>query len=721
MLPLRRHKMVMGAAIIAACAASGCGNSPYPAADARKKVYYGSLMRSYALDPVNAQGIPGLGYLGAICEPLFEYHYLKRPLELQPLLARSVPSFEPIVELDDAPGALPRQLYRLRLEIWDGVLFHRSVCFDAPAFAEPRTRELTADDFEFTFMRIADSKNACPAIDSFARIDGLRAWGQRLDRLRAENPAVRDLSAREQYRRVGPIPGVRVTGRYRFDLMLTEKFPILMYWLAYSIASPVPPEVVAYYDGKDGRRPLREWPIGTGPYRIVAHDLGEFIAFEKNPDWRGITQPQRRLPGTYYPTEGAPGDREAGLLAPEYVGRPLPFIDRFEYRRDKEIVSRFGKFVQGYYDDEEIVEETANQAMAGAHLTRDLVSRGIRLDKQVQQRVWYFAFNMNDDVVGAPAKFKDPQREAQRDVWIERNRKLRQAMCLAHDARKEIDIFMNGRATKAEGPIPPGVFGYDPNYRNPYRQYDPQLVQARRLMVEAGYPGGIDPRTGRPLRIVMTVSDTDARSMELFKLNQQMFGRIGVDVVVDAMTYNSFVRNVESGSFQLCRWGWFADYPDPLTFLVLLYGPESAMKSKGVNLANFDDPRYNALYDRVITMADDDVAEWTEPGPDGTPRTVRRSRLDIINEMVRIVERECPWIINHYPQMHGLYPSWYRNVKPHTVLYTWHKYRDIDAPLRAQRREAWNRMNTAPAYVLAAVLLAVLAPAVRTYWRRTRR
>ena len=50
---------------------------------------------------------------------------------------------------------------------------------------------------------------------------------------------------------------------------------------------------------------------------------------------------------------------------------------------------------------------------------------------------------------------------------------------------------MNGRAIDAQGPLPPGVFGYDPKLRNPYKTHD--LERARELLAQAGYPGGVDP------------------------------------------------------------------------------------------------------------------------------------------------------------------------------------------------------------------------------------
>ena len=720
MLIVRLRHMGISVALAGVLLAAGCGNNPYPKADAHKKIYYSSLVQSYDFDPVSGIDSTGLEYIGAMCESLLEYHYLKRPMELLPLLARRIPEFEAIGEPPLKPGDPPRKLYRLRFEIWDGVLFHRSPCFDAPHHAVPQTRELAAADFEFVFQRIADPRWNCPHYESFAHIDGLADWTAAIKRKRSEVPAFGAMPIHEQYRQVGPIRGVRVTGRYSFDLVLADKFRIMLYCLAFPMASPVPYEAVEYYDGKAGRPPLRDWPIGTGPYMMAAHVKDEFIALDKNPDWRGITQRERRLPGTRYPTEGEPGDREAGLLDPAYVDKPLPFVDRYEYRRDRETVTRFGKFLQGYYDVQSLMEDTFHQAVAGGRITPEMAALGIRLDKQTDLRTLYLAFNMNDDIVGAPARFSDPQREREHDLWIARNRRLRQAMSLAYDVDSEIEIYESGLGIKAESPLPPGFFGADPAHKNPFRQYDPNQTYARRLMTEAGYPNGIDPKTGQPLRITFSTPSTDPAKMELYRLYARMFGRLGIQIEIDALTYNAFQQKLRRGAYQFIAWGWYSDYPDPENFLMLLYGPNAEVGTGLPNKANFHNARYDFLYEKMAGLANDESATWTEKAADGKPRTVTMPRGQIIREMLDIFEFECPWVLHFYPQFYMLEHEWFHNLKLNTLIYNAKKYLDVDPELRFRKRQEWNRPVRWPAYVFAIGLAVLVGPAIRTYLRRTR-
>ena len=89
-------------------------------------------------------------------------------------------------------------------------------------------------------------------------------------------------------------------------------------------------------------------------------------------------------------------------------------------------------------------------------------------------------------------------------------RKIRRAISIAVDFDEFISIFANGRGGAAQGPVPPGIFGARPGREgiNPYvydwsggRTVRKPLSEARRLMVEAGYEGGIDSARGQPLAL----------------------------------------------------------------------------------------------------------------------------------------------------------------------------------------------------------------------------
>jgi peptide/nickel transport system substrate-binding protein len=52
-----------------------------------------------------------------------------------------------------------------------------------------------------------------------------------------------------------------------------------------------------------------------------------------------------------------------------------------------------------------------------------------------------------------------------------------------------IATLLKGQATRLDGPIGPGQYGYNPNLKPKY-QYDP--TKAKQLVTEAGFPNGVD-------------------------------------------------------------------------------------------------------------------------------------------------------------------------------------------------------------------------------------
>jgi ABC-type transport system substrate-binding protein len=304
---------------------------------------------------------------------------------------------------------------------------------------------------------------------------------------------------------------------------------------------------------------------------------------------------------------------------------------------------------------------------------------------------------MLDDVVGG---------------YDDKQRKLRQALSIALNMEELIQIFMNGRGIAAQGPIPPGIFGYQEGKEgiNPV-VYDwdaergiPQrksLETARRLLAEAGYSGGRNP-AGKPLVIFFDTVASASGSKALLDWMRKQFAAIGVQLQVRPTDYNQFRNKVLQGNFQLLRWGWNADYPDPENFLFLLYGPNAQATSQGENTANYDNPRFNDLFRRIENM----------------PNSPERAAL--IRDMLAIAREDAPWIWGVYPVGYGLYQSWYDNAKPMFFGKNELKYKAIDPEKRHQLRLTWNQPVTTPLWVALGLLVLGTIPATVTIYRRQR-
>jgi oligopeptide transport system substrate-binding protein len=116
-----------------------------------------------------------------------------------------------------------------------------------------------------------------------------------------------------------------------------------------------------------------------------------------------------------------------------------------------------------------------------------MAAKGIGLLTSVETSISYMGFNMRDPVVGGDLGARPL---------------LRQAIAIAVDYEEYIAIFANGRGVPAQGPLPPGIFGYREGEAgiNPvvYRWQQGQAVrrtleEARALLAQAGYPERAGP------------------------------------------------------------------------------------------------------------------------------------------------------------------------------------------------------------------------------------
>jgi ABC-type transport system substrate-binding protein len=335
-------------------------------------------------------------------------------------------------------------------------------------------------------------------------------------------------------------------------------------------------------------------------------------------------------------------------------------------------------------------------AQGEAGLTDEMAAKGIGLLTSVQTSIFYMGFNMRDPVVGG-----DSQRA----------RLLRRAISIAMDYEEYISIFANGRGVPAQGPIPPGIFGHRAEEAgvNPYvyrweggQPVRRGLDEARELMARAGYPDGRDPQSGTALSLNFEAVATGPDDKARLNWTRKQFAKLGIQLVVRSTDYNRFQEKMREGTGQIFTWGWNADYPDPENFLFLLHGPNSKVGGGGENAANYANPEFDALFERMKNM---------DNGPE---------RQAIIDRMVDIARRDAPWVWGLYPKAFSLHHAWLRNLKPNLMANNTLKYRRLDPALRERRREAWNQPVLWPLWVAGGLMLAGVLPALYSYRRRER-
>lgn len=635
---------------------SGCSNNPYPAAEHREALIYRYLLdEPKTLDPSVCYLVSDGEVVAGLYTTFFQYHYLKQNPSFQLILGMgaAMPKREPYSYTARGKTVHGEQ-WTFRIK--KGLRFA-----DDPCFPGGRGREIVAADFIHTFKRMADPDIPCPVLSYFAdKVIGLQDYVDRQQALaKAKKPADYRLD----------VPGLQVDPRdpYTFTIRLNQPYPQLKYLMAMNFTTPLAHEATSRY-GKG----LAKHPVGQGPYIIADWKPRERILLRRNPNYRT---------DDVYPSDGDPGDREAGLLAD--AGKRLPLNDGVVYNIVREPITLWNLFLQGYLDSYGIDQQNYAQAVTPmGGISPEMARKGITLSRATGVDFNYFGFNMQDPVYGG---------------FSEKARKLRQAISLAYDAGAELNLFEAGLGKETQSLLPPGVFGYDPNYRNPYRQTN--LARAKRLLAEAGYPDGIDPATGSRLELTFDNAWTDAAARQRLAFLQRQIEQLGIRFISRVWRSDVWQDKLDHGEAQFYGYGWIADYPDPENFVFLLYGPN---KRPGPNSTAYDNPVYNRIFEKARAMDD----------------TPERARL--LHQLRDIASEDCPYVYRFHDEYLRLSYPWFHNLKSHPIALDLMKYRRIDAAERARLREAWNTPFYWPVLGLFALVLAATVPAVATVRNRRR-
>lgn len=702
---VRRLILALAIVSLAACDTSQL-NNPYPEADRGQSILYSSFSeRPKHLDPAVAYSSDEYGFICQIYEPPLQYHFLKRPYQLEPLTAAQMPR---VRYLDSQGAELPETApddsvaySEYLIDIKPGIRYQPHPAFSRDGqgrplyhqlndqqlaavntlgdFTERQSRELTAEDYVYQIKRLAYPKTQSPIAELMAGyIDGFAEFAKATAKL--------PVAALKQQ----PLSGVAALSDYQYRIRIKGKYPQFQYWLAMPFFAPMPWEADAFYAQtalKNKNITLDWYPVGTGPYWLEENNPNRRMVLAKNPHYHP----------DFYPGEGDAGDREAGLLAD--AGKPLPLVDKVVYTLEKETIPYWAKFLQGYYDASGIASDSFDQAVqfsasGDPQLTPLMRDKQIQLQTSVATSLFYLGFNMLDPLVGGDS---------------ERARKLRQAISIAVDYEEFIAIFANGRGVAAQGALPPGIFGYrdGQNGINPvaydWQNGNPErkpIAAAKQLLAEAGYPDGIDPATGEKLLLYFDTTAVGTDDRALMNWYRKQFEKLGIQLVIRGTDYNRFQEKMRSGAAQIFVWGWNADYPDPENFFFLLYGPNSKVKQGGENAGNYANPEFDRLFEQMRNMVN---------GPE---------RQQVIDQMQTILRHDAPWLFGYYPKDFALLHSWYKNLKPARMVNNRLKYSRIDTELREQKRQAWNRAEFWPLGLALLGLAAAVYPAVRAYRRR---
>ena len=173
-----------------------------------------------------------------------------------------------------------------------------------------------------------------------------------------------------------------------------------------------------------------------------------------------------------------------------------------------------------------------------------------------------------------------------------KNQKLRRALAMGLDRDQIVTKVLGGMVKKATGVLPPGVFGA----RETANVVPFNLEEAKKLLAEAGYPGGkgfpdveMSFRDGRPdVELVATA------------IQNQWQENLGVKISLQKREWGAYLKKNNAKELPLFHMRWAADYLDAENFLSTLlasYGNE--------NKIYYSNPQFDALCREADTTLDE--------------------------------------------------------------------------------------------------------------------
>ena len=464
--------------------------------------------------------------------------------------------FDTLLDWDPAGTSLrPELLAQLPVISDDGLTITMTLRSgpDARRFAadtclEGQPRRVRASDVAASLLRIDPARHAAYALLA-DRIVGLD----------------------EHHRTRATVPGIRADDASNtITLQLTRPQPELPAILASPMLAIVPPECIAYYDGRDLEHPpFARHPVGSGPY-VLDHARSELpreVLLLRSP-------------------EAPASDRLAALGCPQLPGASPVALTHFHDPEPALRSFQAGELAAIAPGQSQFAELVADPSTRGAALNQSQLADpsagrlhpgaappGSQLLRFPTLATDLLVFRMRDPELG---QHPDPAIDAQ-------HRALRQAVALAFDAVRYQRVIRNDAwATQRARIVPKGLGGaLDDAVLHRFAPPAADLPQARQILAAADIVGP---------RVLRYWTGTDEAEAQEAAILRDALRPLGIDLQVTRRAH--YLGEVLAGSSdaQLFALRYDADYLDPASFLA----PFTCAAPD--NYSGFCDPAYDLAF-----------------------------------------------------------------------------------------------------------------------------
>jgi len=288
----------------------------------------------------------------------------------------------------------------------------------------------------------------------------------------------------------------------------------------------IPASVIPKEAVEDASKKFTENPVGTGPFKVTEWKRQEQLTLVANPDyWRG-----------------------------------KPALDKIVLRVITEKSSQMVEFAAGNLDMVIVPPSDIARIKADA-----------ALKDRVQDQAILSIFWLPLNITRAPLD----------------NVKVRQALAFAVDKEAIVKSVLQGQGAVANGPIPPGLSAYDPNYK----PYTFDIEKAKKLLADAGFPNGVD------VEIRTWTDEVEGRVLTAI---QAGWAKAGIRAKFNRTEYTAYIDDLVKCNMTIGTSSWTADYADPDNFINPIPLSDLSDQGKGCGMGKVPEVKEAAL--KALTL-----------------------------------------------------------------------------------------------------------------------
>lgn len=391
------------------------------------------------------------------------------------------------------------------------------------------------------------------------------------------------------------LEGVKVIDDHTLQIILEKPSYSFMYILAGPATSVIAQEAFGRY-GIDSR-------IGTGPFIFIQ---------ETDSPWKLYLVKN----GNYHKYDS--------------LGNRLPFLDSVIVSFISTQKAELAAFQDGKLEvitglpGESILKVLEDQI---AYFQSD--NPKFLLDRSPKMTTHYYEFNTRKGI------FKD--------------KRIRKAFSYAIDRNEILDKVLKGQGLSAGiyGITPPSFKGYDISR---IKGYDIDILKARELLAEAGYPKG----RGFPSVVLELNSGGQRNEAVAVEFQRQIWENLNINVRLLVVPFEQKLEDARLGKADIFRTAWVADYPNPENFLWVLYGknvPASFRQPSFPNTPRYVNERYDQLFEK------------------GTSTINTAKSYDYFLKAEQIMIEDAPILVLWYDEIYILKQAYVKNYFSNPIEY----------------------------------------------------